>query len=62
MPAVSLSSFSRYLDQLADRIKQEPDATVRASLLAEFDRVCAESRRLHPADERRSRGIQTEPR
>jgi hypothetical protein len=55
--AISITAYERFLDQLAERIKRECDATSRTSLLAKFELICAEGRKLHFAEELQIRGI-----
>ena len=57
MVAISITAYKRFLDQLAERIKRECDATSRTSLLAKFERMCTESRKLNFAEELQIRGV-----
>ena len=57
MVAISITGYERFLHQLAERIKRECDATSRTSLLAKFEWMCTESRKLNFAEELQIRGI-----
>ena len=57
MPAISLTAYSRFLDQLVQQIKTEPKMEIRTRLLADCKALCTESRKLNFDAEMTDRGI-----
>jgi hypothetical protein len=57
MPAISLTAYSRFLDQLVQQIKTEPKIEIRTRLFADCKALCMESRKLNFYEEMTDRGI-----